>query len=211
VFASELIGFLRAHGFDDLDDTSGLSILNDAQNFYATAEPWPCLEKTATWATDAGQNTMVAQPADLSKILSLIDKTNGNKLSWMRRDTFMSRYFDRLDEQGNPCFYYLFGGKLYVWPAPATPVDLVGDYIFRPTDLTTVPDVEPLWLPRAHHTILAVRALVAANQIEGDMDVAEQFQREADRRYALMRDDLWATQYDRSETIIDTDDEYYFD
>lgn len=201
---SEMIQLLKNYGFDDLDDTQALELLNDGKNAVATAEPWPALEKTADFATDANSLTMVAQPTDIASILGLYDITNGHKLQPLERDAFMNRYIDRLDETAvGPWFYYIFAGKLNVWPLTTTPVLLRADYIFLPPDMTADDSTEPLWLPKTYHRLIPVHALANANQLEGDMDVALQFEAEYDRRLDRMRRSLWAKQYDRPQMIED--------
>src|SRR4051812_37217680 len=109
---AEMIAVIQAYGFDDVDDTAGLQLLNDAQYYLAKKlKGAPILEKTATWATDANQNTMAAQPADLGQIKTLIDLNNKNKLQPTRRDTFLERYVSSLDEKGDAYWYYIYGGK----------------------------------------------------------------------------------------------------
>lgn len=198
---SDMLTEIRAHGFDDLDDTSLLGYLNDVYEDICALEPWPFLESTATATVDASTGKITA-PTDIRAILTIEDTTNSRPLDPLRLDEFTRRYGNQLTQTGDPIVYYFIGSDIYVWPIPSSPT-LTVRYLRLPAALTVTPDSAPI-LPR-HHRLLVLGALVLCYMREDDSENAALFESKFDKRMERARNDFWNRQFDRTETIQDMD------
>jgi hypothetical protein len=72
---------------------------------------------------------------------------------------------------GTPEAYWVWGGKLYLYPIPSTVKTCVLQYTSSPADMSNDADV-PGWVPSAYHKALAFYAVQLAKGSEGAGDAA---------------------------------------
>jgi len=208
---SDWIDTMEDYGFDDLDRTTLARLIDDAHKELCLREPWPFLETQLSFTQAANSNAI--NPSGfatnaLGKVLAFVNKTNNTILTPIRSDEQLKTYVTDLDVLGNPTNYYFVGDDLYIWPTPSSSIELRIRYLTEPTTLIEdSADSEILW-PFKHDSVVLYAALSKAYFINDDPQGAA-LQQVMESRLQIARNDLWAKQYDRTDTIQVLDNDYF--
>ena len=206
----EMYAELSLYGFDDLEDSQKLMLLNEAYFDIVTREPWPFLEVvtpiTVSSGTEQITNSATVSPmiTDLNSVLSFIDVNNHVVMIPERNDVIEKNY--RVNNTNTyPDRYYFIGDEVFVYPA------VRGDTAYR-LMYTRIPEAAlttstTFLIPARHHSIIVYGALVKAFLVNDDPQAAV-FQNMFEQRYQQMRADVWMNQYDRTERIHVLTDSY---
>lgn len=183
---AELVTEVEARGFDDLGDATGEARikrwLNQAYREITDSHPWPFLE-----ANKEGTAPMTF--TDLAHVLSVIDKTNDERLRPMDRRSLL-RWDPDLSETGSALYWYMEGDQVMkVYPGD-TASTFIARYLTRPAELAKDEDT-PL-VPTPYQGLIVdgavVRALKNRNNYEAAQFVREEWQRGLNQMaHALMR------------------------
>lgn len=205
-----IISEIDDHGFADTSSTRKVGIINDTIADICSREPWPFLEKEASLAFDGTTGSPSNVPADFSKLVGLHDPSTGAAVSWERWEVIRKRFANQLTilGLGAPINYYFVGGKLKVYPIPASSQTLDMDYIcFHPTvDASTLEAA--ILIPARHSRAITLGSLYKLYALEDDPELSAVFAGEYEHRLSIMREDLVRTQYDTPDRIFvqDADD-----
>ena len=199
----EMYTEMELYGFDDLEDSQKLTLLNEAYFDIATREPWPFLEAVKTIIVPAAQtqitnNALVTNNVtDVNSVLSFTDTTNMVTMTPERADIIEKEYIVAADT-GTPTKYYFVGDEVMVYPA--TTGSTTYRLYYTKTPVAAVTASTEFYLPARHHSIIVYGALVKAFLVNDDPQAAV-FQNMFESRYMQMRNDVWMRQYDRPERI----------
>lgn len=218
MLVSDVFTDVRAHGFSDLIDSTLFGFLNYCYQDVNTREAWPYLEKLATGTFVASTSQQFSSITDIKQVLSLIDTTLDYAIEPMRSDILFKEYPTLLGTNGNPLFYYMpqvnptapNGWQVNLVPSPAADTYQLR-YLYIPPVLIATTDT--FVLPERFHRLLVLGTLKQCYRLEDDKDYALDVEREYELGIQNMREDLWARQYDRPDTIGDimgdNQDAYY--
>lgn len=208
MLTSEIVADVRAHGFDDLDETVLLVHINDAYFDVCSREPWPFLEASSVLTVDPVTGKVTA-PTDIGAVLSISETVSGRSIHPSRLDDFTDAHAAELGKTGDSTHYYMIANDLYVYPIPSTGA-FVARYIQVPADLTTTPDTTPL-IPKMHHRVITSGALANAAIGEDDPELSAFYTNMFERRIQQMRQSVWMRQYDETDVIqnVDVDDDWW--
>lgn len=195
----DMFNELNLYGFDDLENSQKLLLLNEAYLDIATREPWPFLEKMVDISQSANASEVVIPDGDLGAVLSIIDIVGKLPLTPERADVIEKNFLVNSDTN-QPTKYYFVGNKIYLWPVPSSPTTLRVMYTREPENLTEATLESEILIPKRHHSIIVYGALVKAFLVNDDPQSAV-FQNMYETRYQQMRNDLWMKQYDRPDRI----------
>lgn len=195
----DMFNELNLYGFDDLENSQKLLLLNEAYLDIATREPWPFLEKVVTVTQDGNDGVVDIPDNDLGAVLSIIDMSGKLALSPERADVIEKNYLINSDNN-TPTKYYFVGNDIHLWPVPSSGRSLRIMYIREPEALTETSLESDILIPKRHHSIIVYGALVKAYLVNDDPQAAT-FQNMYETRYQQMRNDLWMKQYDRTDRI----------
>jgi hypothetical protein len=199
VTIDDMFNELNLYGFDDLENSQKLILLNEAYLDITTREPWPFLEKLVTITQAAQDDTVTIPDGDLGAVLSIIDMSGRLPLSPERADVIEKNYLVNSDTN-QPTKYYFVGDTIYLWPVPADQRTLRVLYVREPSALTESSLEADILIPKRHHSIIVYGALVKAYLVNDDPQAAT-FQNMYETRYQQMRNDVWMKQYDRPDRI----------
>lgn len=151
--------------------------INLGYHNFVLRELWPFREATDTITTVAGtqEYTLSSETADLDtqNIISVaLQGAFQKKLTYIAFNQLRASKPDfDLDAAGVPQSYYLKGGKLGFWPAPADAYTVLMDYYKVPTELSADSD-EPI-IPVGYREALGQYALAAEHDFNTDPDLAQ--------------------------------------
>lgn len=190
-----------------MSDAQLVRFINDAYYDICTREAWPFLETTYSG------NLVVSQPkitaiTTLSKVLSFSLPALSVLLE-PRSYQWLTKKYSDLTRVGLPSYYYFDASSLNVYPVPDSAYAAVISFIKTPNTLTASSVESDILLPARHHRILVTSALSRAYTMEDDFDVAAVVDAQSERRYQLMREDLWTRQYDRPDIVEDIYDQEF--
>jgi hypothetical protein len=201
---------MELYGFDDLEDSQKLTLLNEAYFDIATRDAWPILEAVEVITVHSGEtqitnNTLVTNNVtNLNSVLSFTDTTHRIAMTPERTDV-MEKQFILGNYTGTPTKYYFVGDDLMVYPATA------GDTTYRlyytKTPVAAISASSEFYIPERHHSIIVYGALVKAFLVNDDPQSAV-FQNMFESRYQQMRADVWTKQFDRPDRIGVITDSY---
>lgn len=199
---------LADHGFEDLSDTRLTAFINDAYWDIASREPWPFLEAQVTNITTTAGSADITEPSDFGQVQSIVIDSQGITLQPKRWEWINKNYSGSLTTTGLPYYYYFIGNQVKLYPIPDAAYTLTMQYLSVPTALTAGSDT-PI-LPTRHHRVIVLGALISAYNMEDDGESADRFEKQYEKRLALMRNDLWQRQYDRPDFVdAIADDDFY--
>lgn len=147
-------------GFDYIATTRIKTFLQRAYQQLCADEPWPFLEATA-------EGTGTLEIADLRRILSVTDTTEGRPLEGVDRRILVDRSPD-LTLTGSPEYFYLEGDSLVTYPVSASNTIRVR-YLRKPAKLGD--SDEPL-VPEEWQYLLVDRAVVDCLKDDDELDEA---------------------------------------
>ena len=214
----EMYTEMELYGFDDLEDSQKLTLLNEAYFDIATREPWPFLEAAIAITVPSGQsqitnNAVVLDPTksnptgpitDVNSVLSFTDTTNQITMTPERGDVIEKDYIVA-NHTDTPTKYYFVGDELMVYPATSGNTNYRLYYTRTPE--AAISASTEFYLPARHHSIIVYGALVKAFLVNDDPQSGV-FQNMFESRYQQMRADVWMNQYDRPERIGVITDSY---
>ena len=200
---------MKAHGFTDMLDSDMEAIINDAYFDVCSRDTWPFLEATATVNLAQG-TSIVPTPADFGSVIAVSLDSASIPLVPVRLDDITKRFTGMLTSTGLPMYYYFIGDQMNVYPVPDAVYSTTFRYLRIPTRLdTTNPGTSDIpLLPDRHRRVILLGALVSANAMEDDTDLAAWFQGQYEHRLQLMTQDLWKKQWDRPEQMFGINDEW---
>lgn len=211
----EMYAEMDLYGFDDLEDSQKLMLLNEAYFDIVTREPWPFMETVVSFTAPSGvskitDNTELSTTiSNLNSVLSFTDTSHNVILVPERTDVVEKNYkINNLNVY--PERYYFVGNDLYVYPATQGTTSYRLYYTIRPTaavDNGLDSDSGTYKIPFWHHSIIVYGALVKAFLVNDDPQAAV-FQNMFEARYQQMRNDVWMKQYDRTDRIHILTDNY---
>lgn len=207
----EMYNELGLFGFDDLDDSQKLLLLNEAYFDIVTREAWPFLETAAEFTVPAGtskitNNTFTGSPTDVNSVLSFTDISHNVIMVPERTDVIEKNYkVNNLNVY--PERYYFIGEDIYLYPGVNTGTTYRLFYIKTPSKLTGSTAESDILIPVRHHSIIVYGALVKAFLVNDDPQAA-MFQNMFESRYQQMRNDAWMQQYDRTDRVHILTDSY---
>lgn len=168
---------LADRGFNHLSDTRRGQFINWAYAELNGIERWPYLVATASGAAPLTIN-------DLGEIDTVTDTANGSvSLAPADRFNLVNEYRD-LTTTGTPSSYFIDNGVVRTYPVGGT---LSVRYFKVAADLTGTDT--PL-APSRFHEIIVDLAARRAYQDSDNFEAAQAIQAEADRKIALMTDQL---------------------
>lgn len=169
---------LKAFGFDDTDPL--LIWLEAAKSDFEGRDDWPFLIKTAALIPMAIGVISVSGgtlPADIFKVMSVRDNTQGLKLQELDPLAY-DRDLDNPNEPGLPQNYSVFasavapGLNLAIWPASTQAWSLQLRYQATMTDITTLGDGVQMPGPVQMHYAYVQGAAAIALQADNEEDRA---------------------------------------
>lgn len=211
---NDMMEEMSDHGFTDLQATRLTGLINDAYYDVCSREPWPFLEAQVSNITTTAGSADITEPSDFGQVQSIVIDSQGIALVPKRWEWINQNYTGALTSTGVPLYYYFVGDQIKLYPVPDAAYTLTLQYLRYPTPLSAGLDT-PI-LPTRHHRIILLGALVSAYNMEDSGDEADRFEKQFEKRIALMRNDLWMRQYDRPDfvqAVADSDayDYYYED
>lgn len=207
----EMYNELGLFGFDDLDDSQKLLLLNEAYFDIVTREAWPFLETVAQFNAPSGttkitNNSFSGSPTDVNSVLSFTDMSHNVIMIPERTDVIEKNYkINNLNVY--PERYYFIGEDVYLYPAVSGATTYRMFYIKAPSKLTGSTAEGDILIPARHHSIIVYGALVKAFLVNDDPQAA-MFQNMFESRYQQMRNDAWMQQYDRTDRVHILTDSY---
>lgn len=231
----EMFDQMDLYGFEDFEDSQKLLLLNESYLDVVTREPWPFLEKTVEFVAPSGTTQITIDGSfrvrdndsvldnsltdadnvpmlfphkthNLTSVLSFTDLTNGVIMSPERNDVIEKNY-KVIDTSSIPVTYYFVGEDLFVYPATTSNVRFRLFFLQTPKPTTTSLDTSVFLLPKRHHSLIVYGALVKAFLVNDDPQSAL-FQNMFESRYQNMRNDVWMSNYDRTDRIHVLSDSY---
>jgi len=206
---SDLISELGDHGFTDTSTARKVSVINDSIWEICGREPWPFLEKSIDLNFDGSSATPSNFPSDFRAALKVVRIDNGLRIPYMRLDDAEEMFATELTEAGDPYAFYFLAGSMKFVRIPAAATGLLRmRYIHTPAAVTSGTAEAGIIIPARHHRAILLGALWKLYDMEDDIELAQRFQGNFEKRMNDMRQDLWARQYDSPDYIhvFDTDD-----
>jgi len=190
----DLIDEVQARGFDYLNDTRvGRYVNQSYQEVCAYASmPWPFLE-------DSASGNAPLTISDLRAVLAVMETTNKRPLFPIERRQ-IDLWDPTLEYVSLPCYWYLDGTAVKVWPLPPATVSLSVRYIKRPADLVANGD-EPL-VPEAYHDLIVDGAVIRCQKDNDNYAAAAAVREDWQRQIDLMVADLMNRNLDGPTTIV---------
>lgn len=212
-----MLSDFQDHGFTDIDLTHFLTYLNHSYMMFCVREPWPFLEKLLTTTFTASQAQQFTATTDVKQVLSLINTTKGYPLDPARPEVIYKDYVANLTQAGTPFYYYTpvvntaapMGKQVHVYPQPSSADAVQMRYIYIPALLTAGTDVPVI--PERFHRILVFGALWQAYRLEDDPQSGDEYETMFEEGIQQARNDLWDSQYDRPDYVVNIMDEYGYD
>lgn len=209
-----MLADFQDHGFSDIDQAHFLTYLNHAAMMFYTREPWPFLEKLVSANLVASQAQQFTATTDVKQVLSIINVTQGYALEPSRPETIYKKFPDQLTVPGAPQWYYLpvnnaaapMGKQVHVFQQPSATDVVQMRYIYIPPLLTAGGDIPVL--PERFHRILTFGALWQAYRLEDDPQSGDEFETMFEEGIQACRQDLWDSQYDRPDYVVDIMSDY---
>jgi hypothetical protein len=209
VTLDEMYTEIELYGFDDLEDSQKLTLLNEAYFDIVTREPWPFLEAVTQIVVPSGQSQVtnnilvIPNPTDVNSVLSFTDITNEFALTPERGDVMEKDYITG-NYTGTPVKYYFIGDNLMLYPSSTGSTYRL---YYTKVPVAAVTASTEFFIPARHHSIIVYGALVKAFLVNDDPQAAV-FQNMFEARYQQMRADVWMNQYDRTDYIGVVTDSY---
>lgn len=161
--------------------------------------PWN--EVSATVSVTAATRTG-ALPTNVFKVLAVYDATDQIPLVPLEGRTQVFSEYPSQDETGQPMHYRLLGGNILLYPIPTATTSLTVEYLKLPADLSADADVPAF--PEAYHDILVSGAVALAYRDDGNLPMAQAYEKEAKEMIAAMIQDAMQPRQDRFYEIVDT-------
>jgi len=203
---SEMITEIDDHGFGDLLSDSKVGVINDTIWDVCSREGWPFLE-TATTSVTVDSSGKITSPTDISKIISLVNQTDGYSLIPERREYLDKVSGGDLSQTNDPRYYYRLGADFYIFPISTTKVLSIA-YVKVPVAVTAASLETAIPIPIRHQRLIVLGALAKLYYREDDPELGALFDEQMEARIANMREDMWKWNFDRPDRIyvIDEDD-----
>lgn len=197
---------LKAYGFDDTDPL--LTMLEAGKSVMEQADDWPFLIKGPTiiamgiGVVGVSGGTL---PADIFKIMSIRDNTQGIKLKEIDPLAF-DRDIETTTTPGLPQVYSVFastvapGIAISIWPASTQAWSLQLRYQATMVDITGLADGVSLPGPTQGHLAIVQGAAYIALQIDNEEDRAQTAQDQFDKSVGRLRRKYFSS-VEESETV----------
>lgn len=206
---SEIITILDNNGYTDTLTADKMQIINDVVWDICAEEPWPWLEKTATFTFNGTSGTPTNYPTDVDSILAVIDTSIPRRLYPLRWETWRDNISSTAQSTTNdPLFYYFLASTFYVHPIPpSTNTTTTILYLAKQPELQSTDVEATILMPPQYHSAIAWGALSLLAAQEDDPENAALFERLYDKKMMKMRDRMYQRQMDRPDSIEIVDPE----
>lgn len=198
---SEMISDLGDHGFTDTDEDTKLRVLQDAIWEIDGLRPWPYLE-TSVDLTFGGSSPLATNfPADFRAALKLKNTASGVLLEPADAADVEEMSGAQLSQVATPLVYYPEAEQIRLWPVPPSGTTVRMRYLRVSPEITAATLESALLLPKRHHRLIVLGALVRLYDMEDDVELGQRFQQHFDVRLERMVEDLFRKQYDRADYV----------
>lgn len=141
-------------------------------------------------------------PTDVWKVTAVYDSTDQFPMVPLEgRDQVYNEY-PQQTEVGQPMHYRIFGGQLQVYPLPQSNTNFIVEYSVQPADLVADADIPAF--PSQWHDILVSGAVALAYRDDGNPQMAEQYEKEANDMTMKLINDVMQPRQGRFYEPIDT-------
>lgn len=201
---ADILDALDIHGFEDIEETDKVAVINDVIQEINAEAPWPYLDtyevidaSTADVNAATGEVTMTVA---WTAIRYIQNATNREKrVRWVREDDLIEEGVDLTLQEEPTCFYFV-GQELFLHPIPTSGLYRVG-VVQVQADVTAASAEAAILLPPRHHRVILLGALFKLHSQEDDAENALMFKQQYDEKLVRMRADLFKQQYDRSDSM----------
>ena len=119
-----------------------------------------------------------------------------------RQDDFIEAYGSVLADPGSPMLYYFEGETLNFYPIPTSGDSVLIKYVKVPAELTlTSPESDIAFPKRYHRSVLVMGTLTRLAVMQDDLDLSNGYERLYEKALALMVEDVFKQQSQRSDFI----------
>jgi hypothetical protein len=161
--------------------------------------PW---NEASTTVTIAASTRSGSLPTNVFKVLAVYDATNGFPMVPLEGRAQVFNEYPQQTEVGQAMHYRIFGGSLYVYPLPQSSTSYTVEYLVMPADLSADGDVPAF--PEVWHDILVSGAVALAYRDDGNIAMAQEYEKEAAAMMAALIQDAMQPRQDRYYEIVDT-------
>lgn len=205
----DIIDELNDHGFTDTSTTRKVALINDTVWDINSRQAWPYLETTIDLTFDGSSATPTNFPPDFRAALVIVRADTGEKIEWIRMDQLYRLHGEEISEVDQPQNFYFVGKQLRFWPIPPAGTVLHMPYLKKQATLTSSSVEADILIPKEHHRAIVLGALWKLNDMEDDYDIGQRFQAEYESRIQTMDEELFVSQYDRTDRIYDIDTDLF--
>ncbi len=200
-----MLTVLDLHGFEDIETTDKVQVINDTIQDICTRDPWPFLESTDTISAPGevnGTTGAVTLPSDFTSLLKIVNtNTSGYRINFIRMDEHFERRSDQLALTGIPYNYFFLGEGMRLWPIPETG-DFTLVYIREHPEVTSGTLENAILIPKRHHKAIPLGAIYRLHAQEDDAENAQLFKAQYEEKISLMRQDLFIKQWDSPDSVL---------
>jgi len=169
----------------ELSSAEELDLLNASYQEVCDDRPWEFLKTEFSGTTDG--TTVLALPSNFSYFIEMND--DGEKIIWVDGHSYLLINFSqRRQYKDQTGIAYFNGTNLYFIEAPSTGLEVLGDYIKTPDDLTTA--TEPIF-KASFHKMLAYKMAISDFIVQANLSDNNSIENNT----ALYRDYLSRMQY----------------
>ena len=202
---SEMITDLGDHGFTDTGTATKVRVIQDAIWELEGLRPWPFLDASINLTFDGSNPLATNFPTDFRAALKLKNADSGTILEPVHIGDLEEHVGTQLTQVAVPQVYYNEGEQLKLWPVPPSGTTVRMRYIRWSPEIDSGSTEADILLPKRHHRVIVLGALVRLYDMEDDPELAERFQQHYEARLERVVEDLFLKQYDRSDHIRVTD------
>jgi len=169
----------------ELSSAEELDLLNASYQEVCDDRPWEFLKTEFSGTTDG--TTVLALPDNFSYFIEMND--DGEKIIWVDGHSYLLINFSqRRQYKDQTGIAYFNGTNLYFIEAPSTGLEVLGDYIKTPDDLTTA--TSPIF-KASFHKMLAYKMAISDFIVQANLSDNNSIEQNT----ALYRDYLARMQY----------------
>ena len=169
----------------ELSSAEELDLLNASYQEVCDDRPWEFLKTEFSGTTDG--TTVLALPSNFSYFIEMND--DGEKIIWVDGHSYLLINFSqRRQYKDQTGIAYFNGTNLYFIEAPKTGLEVLGDYIKTPDDLTTA--TSPIF-KASFHKMLAYKMAISDFIVQANLSDNNSIENNT----ALYRDYLSRMQY----------------
>jgi hypothetical protein len=182
-------------------DTDWKNYVNTAYGDVLMRMPWaPWNEGSASLVIGASTRS-VALPTDVDKVLAVWNSTDQFPMVPLEGRMQTYNEYPQQTEIGQPMHYRIFGESLLVYPLPQVSTTFVVEYVVMPADMVNDTDVPAF--PTQWHDVLVSGAVALAYRDDGNIAMAQEYDKEAEDMIKALIQDSMQPRQDRYYEIVD--------